>query len=176
MSGGTAPEPRRLDDFGASPSAMSRRWAVFSDRVMGGVSVAHGAMTTVHGRRALQLTGTVSLERNGGFIQVACALGDPPGSGIDARAYRGLALTVRGTPGPYFVHLRTADTRAPWQYYAAPLPVSPEWTHVVIEWGAFRPASLGTPLNVSSVLRIGIVAATAAFHADIAVADLWCEP
>ena len=90
MSGGTTPEPRRLDDFGASPAAMSRRWAVFSDRVMGGVSVAHGAMTTVHGRRALQLTGTVSLERNGGFIQVACALGDPPGSGIDARAYRGL--------------------------------------------------------------------------------------
>ena len=173
MSGGSTPAPLRLDDFDAGPAALTRRWSVFSDRVMGGVSVAHGAMETVQGRHALHLTGSVSLEQNGGFIQAACALGDPPGSGVDARGFRGLALNVCGTPGSYFVHLRTADTRAPWQYYGAPLPVSGEWTRVVREWGAFTPVSLATPLDVRRIVRIGIVAAKTAFRADVALSALW---
>lgn len=152
---------------------MARRWSVFSDRVMGGVSDAHGMMATVQGRQALHLTGTVSLERNGGFIQAACSLGDPPGSGVDARAFRGLAVNVCGTPGSYFVHLRTADTRAPWQYYGAPLPVSGEWTRVVLDWRTFTPVSLTTPLDVSRIVRVGIVAAKTAFRADVALSELW---
>jgi hypothetical protein len=154
-----APVPLRLDDFDAGPAALARRWSVFSDRVMGGVSVAQGAMATVQGRHALHLTGSVSLEHNGGFIQAACSLGDPPGSGVDARGFRGLALSVCGTPGSYFVHLRTADTRAPWQYYGAPLPVSP--------------VSLATPLDVRRLVRIGLVAAKTAFRADVALSALW---
>jgi Complex I intermediate-associated protein 30 (CIA30) len=146
---------------------------VFSDRVMGGVSVAHGVMATVQGHHALQLTGSVSLERNGGFIQAACSLGEPPGSGIDARGYRGIALQLCGAPGSYFVHLRTADTHAPWQYYGAPLPVSGEWTHVVLDWGSFTPASIDAPLDVRRVVRIGIMAAKAAFRADVALSKLW---
>lgn len=173
MSEGTTPAPLRLDDFDAGPASMARRWSVFSDRVMGGVSVANGGMATVHGRYALHLTGNVSLEQNGGFIQVACSLGNPPGSGVNARGFRGVALSVCGTPGSYFVHLRTADTRAPWQYYGAPLPVSREWTHVVLEWGAFTPVSIGAPLDVSRIVRIGIVAAKTAFRADVALSELW---
>jgi len=168
-----APVPRRLDDFDAGPASMTRRWSVFSDRVMGGVSVANGTMATVQGRLALHLTGSVSLEQNGGFIQAACSLGDPLGIGVDARGFRGVALSVCGTPGSYFVHLRTADTRAPWQYYGAPLPVSSEWTHVVCDWSAFTPVSIATPLDVSRITRIGIVAAKIAFRADVALSELW---
>lgn len=173
MSEGNTPAPCRLDDFDTGPESIGRRWSVFSDRVMGGMSIAQGRMATVHGRHALHLTGDVSLERNGGFIQAACSLGDPPGSGVDARGFRGLALSVCGTPGSYFVHLRTADTRAPWQYYGAPLPVSGEWTHVVLDWGAFTPVSIATPLDVRRIVRIGIVAAKTAFRADVALSELW---
>jgi hypothetical protein len=173
VSDGITPAPRRLDEFDAGPAALARRWSVFSDRVMGGVSVANGTMATVQGRHALHLTGSVSLEQNGGFIQAACALGDPPGSGVNARGFRGVALSVCGTPGSYFVHLRTADTRAPWQYYGAPLPVSGEWTHVVLDWGAFTPASIAAPLDVSRIVRIGIVAAKTAFRANVALSELW---
>jgi hypothetical protein len=168
-----APVPLRLDDFDAGPAALAHRWSVFSDRVMGGVSIVNGAMATVQGRHALHLTGSVSLEHNGGFIQAACSLGDPPGSGVDARGFRGVALSVCGTHGSYFVHLRTADTRAPWQYYGAPLPVLGEWTHVVLNWGAFTPVSLATPLDVRRIVRIGIVAAKTAFRADVALSALW---
>ena len=173
MSDGITPAPLRLDDFDAGPASMARRWSVFSDRVMGGVSIVNGAMATVQGRHALHLTGSVSLEQNGGFIQAACSLGDPPGSGVNARGFRGVALSVCGTPGSYFVHLRTADTRAPWQYYGAPLPVSGEWTDIVLDWGAFTPVSIATPLDVRRIVRIGIVAAKTAFRADVALSALW---
>ena len=173
MSDGITPAPLRLDDFDAGPAAMARRWSVFSEREMGGVSIANGTMATVHGHRALHLTGSVSLEQNGGFIQAACSLGDPPGSGVNARGFRGIALSVCGTSGSYFVHLRTADTRAPWQYYGAPVPVSGEWTRVDLDWGAFTPASIGAPLDVSRIVRIGIVAAKTAFQADVALSELW---
>jgi hypothetical protein len=173
VNDGITPAPLRLDDFDAGSAAMARRWSVFSDRVMGGVSIANGAMAHVHGRDALHLTGSVSLEQNGGFIQAACSLGEPPGSGVDARGFRGVALSVCGTPGSYFVHLRTADTRAPWQYYGAPLPVSGDWTRVVLEWGAFTPVSIAAALDVRRILRIGIVAAKTAFRADVALSELW---
>ena len=173
MSDGLSPAPRRLDDFDAGPGLMTRRWSVFSDRVMGGRSIANGTMATVHGRHALHLTGDVSLEQNGGFIQAACALGDPPGSGVNAHGFRGVALSVCGTPGSYFVHLRTAHTRAPWQYYGAPLPVSGEWTDVMLEWRAFTPVSIAEPLDVRRIVRIGLVAAKTAFRADVALSALW---
>ena len=61
----------------------------------------------------------------------------------------------------------------PRQYYRAPLPVSGEWTHVVCDWGAFTPVSISTPLDVSRIMRIGIVAAKTAFRADVALSELW---
>ena len=173
MSPGATPAPLRLDNFDTGPAALARRWSVFSDRVMGGVSSVNGTMATVHGRHALHLTGRVSLEQNGGFIQAACSLGEPPGSGVNARGHRGIALSVCGAPGSYFVHLRTADTRAPWQYYGAPLPVSGDWTRVALDWGAFTPVSITGALDVSRIVRIGIVAAKTAFQADVALSELW---
>lgn len=158
-----------LDDFTAP--AQPKGWSVFTDRVMGGVSDAQGAVADVAGRRALRLVGQVSLERNGGFVQMARALSDGR-TPFDARAYTGVALTVCGTPGSYFVHLRTADTRAPWQYYGAELPVARDWRTVVLPWSAFAPVSLAVPLNVAGLTRIGIVGAKVAFLADVALARL----
>jgi Complex I intermediate-associated protein 30 (CIA30) len=173
VSESITPAPQRLDDFDAGLESMARRWSVFSDRVMGGMSNVSGVMATAYGRHALHLTGDVSLEQNGGFLQAACSLGNPPGSGVDARGFRGVALSVCGAAGSYFVHLRTADTKAPWQYYGAPLPVSGDWTHVMLDWAAFKPVSLAAPLDVSRLVRIGLVAAKTAFHADVALSELW---
>jgi hypothetical protein len=165
-----------LDDFTDTPAEITARWSVFSDRVMGGVSVARAALSEVDGRTALRLRGDVSLERNGGFIQVARALGSPTGAPLDASGYAGLSLTVWGAPGSYFVHLRTADCRAPWQYYSAPLPVSESWETLVVPWHDFEPAALRTPFDPSRLVRLGIVAAKVAFSADIAVSRVGLIP
>ncbi len=158
-----------LDDFSAEPPASAAAWKLFTDRVMGGVSTGDAAVEIVHGRRALRMRGLVSLERNGGFVQMARALGAPGAAERDASAYAGIALTVCGSPGRYFVHLRTLDTRVPWQYYSAPLPVSETWTEVRLDWAAFTPQALVTPLDTSRLLRIGVVAGFSEFAADVSV-------
>lgn len=159
-----------LDDF-RSAAEVAQRWSAFSDRVMGGVSVAHAALMEVHGQPSLRLTGRVSLENNGGFVQVARPLDD-----LDASSFSGVQLRVCGVPGSYFVHLRTADTRAPWQYYGAPLPVTPAWADVFLPWLAFTPVALGAPLDVRRLQRIGLVAAKTAFDADLAISRLELVP
>ena len=159
-----------LDDF-RSASEVAQRWSAFSDRVMGGVSVVHAALSDVHGQSSLRLTGRVSLENNGGFVQVARQLDN-----IDASTFGGLQLRVCGAPGSYFVHLRTADTRAPWQYYGAPLPVTAAWADVYLPWSAFRAVLLSAPLDVRRLQRIGLVAAKTAFDADLAISRLELVP
>lgn len=168
--------PLLLDDFTEAPADIAARWSVFSDRVMGGVSVARATLGDIDGRTALRLTGDVSLERNGGFIQMARALVTSAGAPLDARDFTGLQLTAQGTPGSYFVHLRTADCRAPWQYYAAPLPVSTAWETLALPWHEFEPVALREPLDPSRLIRLGIVAAKVAFRADVAVSRVVLMP
>ncbi len=97
-----------LDDF-TDANVVARRWRVFSDRVMGGVSNARADLQVVAGRSALRLSGRVTLERNGGFIQVARSL---EGERFDAAKFDGIQLAVCGTPGSYFVAARGTLTAA----------------------------------------------------------------
>lgn len=166
--------PLVLDDFSTDTAVTP--WSMFTDQVMGGVSEGSAALEMILGRRALRLRGRVSLERNGGFVQVARPLGGGAAAPLDARQYVGLTITVAGRPGPYFIHLRTADTRAPWQYYAAALPVKTAWSDVTLRWADFTPQSLQRPLDLSRLQRLGVVAAKEAFAADIAIAKIVLAP
>jgi len=179
-------------------------WRFFSDRVMGGVSDGDAQVEMVAGRRAIRLRGTVSLDHGGGFLQVACPLGTSSHPVFDASALAGIELDVlapSGAPGTYAVHLRTADTRAPWQVYVAPLPAEPaasaelnsepepnlepepervpksnlepgSWRTVFLPWSAFHPQSLRLPLDPTRLRRVGLAASGAAFEADLAVARI----
>ncbi len=165
-----------LVDFARPDPQEEGRWRFLPDRVMGGVSRGSAVVDVVEGRRALHLTGHVSLDRGGGFIQVVRGLGEGERRPLDASGYRGLGAEVRGRSGKYFLHLRTGDTRAPWQYYGAPLTVEAEWRLVELTWSDFVPISIGRPLDVSRLMRIGLVAAWEAFRADVALARLTLLP
>jgi hypothetical protein len=67
-------------------------WQTADDRVMGGVSVAHIAPRTVEGQACQCLTGDVSLENRGGFVQMKWALDKD----FDASSYTGVYLKVWG--------------------------------------------------------------------------------
>jgi hypothetical protein len=168
--------PLLLDDFTEPSDVIAARWSVFSDRVMGGVSTANATLAWVDGHYALRLTGNVSLENNGGFVQVARALNNGAGRPFDASGYDGIGLRLWGAGGPYFLHLRTEDCRAPWQYYSAPLPVDGAWEELVVPWHECEPVSLREPLDPSRLIRLGIVAAKRAFSANVAVARVTCIP
>ena len=114
-----------LDDFTdqGGLSSFGTRWNGFTDRVMGGRSEMQAGVVETDGGPALRMRGSVRLDNNGGFIQVRLPL-EVDGGTLDASDFDGVALEVRGAPGPYFIHLRTPDCRRPWQYYRAELRVT----------------------------------------------------
>ncbi|RDC71110.1 NADH ubiquinone oxidoreductase [Rhodovulum sp. 12E13] len=141
-------------------------WRYLSDRVMGGVS--KGAAEATGG--AIRLSGTVSTENRGGFIQVRTELATP----LDPAA-RGIALEARGNGERYFVHLRTRGTRLPWHYYQAGFATAPEWQEARLPFTSFRASGAllrGTP-RPQDVTSIGLVAYGRDHEADLEVRSLW---
>ncbi|RBI86615.1 NADH ubiquinone oxidoreductase [Rhodosalinus halophilus] len=140
-----------IEDF-AQPSGAE--WRFFTDQVMGGVST--GEATIVQdGRPALRLTGQVSTENRGGFIQARKEL--PEGLPDDAQALR---ITVRGDGQRYFLHLRTTGTLLPWQYYQAGFEAPQDWTELRVPLSAFAPSGrlLRRELRPEAVRSVALVA------------------
>ena len=127
------PEPSRADPTvsGYTPPPLSE-YRFFTDQVMGGVSTGEARVTGADGARHLRLTGTVSTENRGGFIQARVDLDAP----FPAKA-RGVVIRVRGNGQRYFVHLRTRGTVLPWQYYQAGFETTGEWRTVRLPFEEF---------------------------------------
>lgn len=161
-----------LDDFAGTTgqSNLGTAWQGFTDRVMGGRSDMRAGISRASDFSYLRMTGRVSLENNGGFIQVRLPL-SVGNSQFDAREYTGVEIDVRGTDGSYAIHLRTAQNRMPWSYYAADLPVAEQWQTVRIPFESFSAPSAfrwGRP-DVGRLQSIAVVAGTVEFDADIAI-------
>lgn len=162
-----------VDDLSrpAPEAATGTRWELVADRVMGGVSSGRMTRETIDGRPAIRLAGEVSLDNNGGFVQIALDLA-PGRAPVDARGYAGVELDVRGNGERYNVHLRTADVTRPWQSYRQAFDASESWRTVRLPFDAFRAHRVEAPLDVSRLTRLGIVAIGRAFRADVAVAGV----
>ena len=102
--------PSIIDDLSRPhpEAAQGNSWRFVADTVMGGVSSGAIERTPVGGRKALRLSGAVSLENNGGFIQMALNLA-PDGQSVDASRFSGIEITVQGNGEAYGLHLRTDD-------------------------------------------------------------------
>jgi hypothetical protein len=155
-----------------SPRAtIGTRWELVADRVMGGVS--SGAMAREHlaGRLALRMRGDVSLENNGGFVQIALDLA-PDGGVLDARGWTGIEIDAFGNNEHYNLHLRTADVVRPWQSYRAEFIATPEWRTIQLPFATFEPHRIDAPLDLARLRRLGVVAIGRAFTADVAIGGL----
>ena len=161
-----------IDDL-SDPQRASNgaRWQLVSDAVMGGVSRGSLRYGELDGRSALRMTGVVSLENNGGFLQMAIDLA-ATGATIDANAWRGIALTVRGDGGVYGAHLRSRDAQRPWQSYRARFVAEHDWQCVQLPFAAFVPHRLDIPLDLAHLRRLGLVAIGSPGAVDLAVAEV----
>jgi hypothetical protein len=162
-----------IDDFSGSSgiSSFGTEWRMFTDQVMGGLSTGEWDYDTIDGRRCVHLQGDVSLENNGGFVQVALPL-MKEGQPFDASAYQGVRLWARGNGEAYHIHLRSSDTRRPWQYYGAKFIAEGSWRMYDLPFSDFEPENMRTELKPDQLVRIAIVAIKKEFRADIAVARL----
>lgn len=143
-------------------------WQLITDRVMGGVSAGRLLPELVAGQPALRMRGEVSLENNGGFIQMALDLapGDAP---VDASAWTGLELDILGNDEDYGAHLRTDAVVRPWQSYRQGFRAARTWTTVQLPFAGFGAHRIEAPLDLRRLRRLGLVAIGRAFTADLAV-------
>jgi hypothetical protein len=161
-----------IDAFasGDGLSSVGSRWRLVSDQVMGGVSDGRMTYEEIEGRRALCLRGRIRLENNGGFLQLALDL-SLSGS-LDESLYEGVGLIVRGNAERYSLHLKTEDTRLPWQSYRQSFETASAWREVILPFSGFEPCRVDAPLDLRKLRRLGIVAIGRAFTADICVAEV----
>jgi len=161
-----------IDDFatGDGRSRLGTPWRLITDRVMGGLSNAVMSMREVDGRRALCMQGAVSLENNGGFIQVNLSLASD--GYFDASDFDGVRLLVRGNGETYNLHLKTAATSMPWQSYRADFQATDQWREVRLPFAGFKPHRLVPALDLTRLLRLGVVAIGRPMQADLCLAEI----
>lgn len=144
------------------------RWRYIEDGVMGGVSSGQAQMTS----DGLHLTGQVSTDNNGGFIQVRREFEN--GLSADASA---LVLRVRGNGQRYTVFVRTRQTRLPWHNYKASYVAGPAWSEVRLKLSDFERSTglLPATLTPEDVRSVGLAAYGADYEADLWVGEVRVE-
>jgi hypothetical protein len=152
-----------IDDF---KDTKASPWKFITDKVMGGASTGKMAFVTHEKKSALHMTGSVSLKKKTGFIQVRRSV-DAKKKYFNASNYDGLKLKVKGKNETYAVHFKTSSTVFPWQHYEATFKTNGAWQDVFIPFKDFKPISLRRAIKTSKLKTIGIVAAKKEFKADL---------
>lgn len=141
---------------GSLLASNNAKWRGITDTVMGGVSSCEIEPKVIARKPCLHMRGNVSLENNGGFVQASLDLAVT--GFLDASAYQGIEIEVRGDNQTYNVHLRTADTNVVWQSYRASFFATPYWQKIYLPFDSFLPHRTDTELDVRQLKRLGIVA------------------
>ncbi len=146
-------------------------WRGFSDRVMGGISNADLQAAAVDGKNCIRLTGNVTRESNGGFIQMAMYFGRSYDE-LDGSGYKGIELLVYGNNEDYNLHVRTSDCGWYDQSYRTTFFAEPRWQRMRFPWESFTGNSIDEPLDNARLQRIAILGWMREFQADVALAEI----
>ena len=160
-----------LDDLSTPGiTAQKQNWAFFTDGVMGGLSQGKAIISNVKGADCYHMTGNVTTENNGGFIQIRNQLKPT----ISTKQYEGIYLKVYGNNEDYSIHLRTALTMAPWQYYKYSFKTSNKWIEIRAPFSKFKKSNAYQPSNLlgQKIKSIGLVAGFKDFTADICLSEI----
>ena len=162
----TQADDRLIENFSSHPEM---RWKFIADTVMGGISSGELKFNSERGETYARMTGNVSTENNGGFIQFRMKMLNS----LPEEA-RGLRVVVRGNDQRYFIHLRTRGTFLPWQYYQLGFEVSKKWTEVLLPFKDFKASSAllkKTPYP-EGLRSIGVVAFGRDHKAEVEVLEV----
>ena len=167
------PENMIIDDF-SDPNNISRlgtKWRLITDRVMGGLSDGEYNFGREKLLGYINMKGNVSLENNGGFVQIVLPL-TPNSKSLDATNFSGVRFWAKGNTEQYYVHLKNDQTHLPWQYYSAKFAVSKDWQQIEIPFENFEPQALNEKLQVNNLSQIAIVAAKKAYKIDLYIGQI----
>ena len=150
--------------------AGNAKWCFVTDKVMGGLSEGSLEVKKEGNDYFYRMTGELSLENNGGFIQFRTKIKHHPSD----KSFNGVRLRVRGNNHEYVVQLRTKYLLLPCQYYESAFQATDQWTTVELPFTSFKKSIVYQPTNVVSqdIKTIGIVAIGKKFSAKIDLASI----
>ena len=156
-----------FEDFSEVKSI--ENWEFISDQVMGGVSLGRFEVLKEKRIKFLRMTGNVSLENNGGFIQVRKKVYPAIEENI-----KGIKLITRGNQSDYFIHIRTKYTILPWQYYQLKFRVSNQWESKILNIDEFARSGSLLPkvINPKYIKSIALVAFGREHDVELDVAEI----
>lgn len=139
------------------------KWEYVADSVMGGVSRGRLEHAALAGRWAARLTGNVSTDNGGGFIQMAFDLTQ------DASGFTGIELDICGNGERYDLRLRTTQLTRAWQSFRTGFIAPSEWTTLKVPFHALEAYRTDATFAAPELRRVGVVAVGREFEVDVAV-------
>jgi len=150
-----------------------RHWQFVSDGVMGGLSTGTLTFEEEGEVNFARLTGDVTTENNGGFIQFRANVSFD--KIVDqGRMIKGVRLTGRGNGAKYFIHFRTSDNRRPSDYYSAEFQTGLEWGSIDLPFSKFKRSRFDSSILLSGdkIQSMGIVAYGREHIADVSISKI----
>ena len=146
-----------------------KKWKFISDQVMGGISSGKVEFFNENNNLYARLTGNVSTENKGGFIQIRRKLEK---SSLEGTKF--IEITAKGNNQNYFIHLRTSGTLLPWQYYQISFKVVNDFKIFKLPINEFKRSSvfLSKQINPKNITSIGVVAFGRDHSADIYIKEI----
>jgi len=161
---------------------MAKEWKYQSDQVMGGVSEGNASLMQDGDMFFFRLTGDVSTENNGGFVQYRSKVSlfnKPEMFQLIHKAYRdgveleGVRLNVKGNGETYHVMIRTYFTWSPSDYYYHTFATSPNWQQVDLPFDQFKSSKYRQrDLEVDQIRDFAVVAYGRDFKSDVSVSEI----
>ncbi len=149
----------------------AKYWHYISDRTMGGISNGKAFLDEDKETIFARLTGNVSTENNGGFIQLRSTL-----SFINLNNHKkeikGVRLNTKGNGEMYHIFIRTSDTRSYRDFYYITFITSDEWEIVDLPFSKFKHRLSNSVLNGNDIQTFGIVAYGRDFFSDVSVSEI----
>ena len=152
------------DDF-----TNENEWTYIADNVMGGISDGGVEFNLVDSNVYVLLSGNVSTENNGGFIQIRREL-----ENIDLSEAKSIRVYAKGNNEKYYIFLRTTGTILPWQYYSHEFTVNEEYNEFIMPIKDFKKSGtlLAKQVNPKKITSVAIVAYGRDHVAEIYVKEL----
>ena len=146
-----------------------KKWQFISDQVMGGISTGKVEFFNENNNLYARLTGNVSTENKGGFIQIRRKL-----EKSSLKGAKFIEITAKGNNQNYFIHLRTSGTLLPWQYYQISFKVVNDFKIFKLPINEFKRSSvfLSKQINPENITSIGVVAFGRDHSADIYIKEI----
>jgi hypothetical protein len=149
----------------------ARYWQYISDQTMGGVSNGQAVLDNEDDMIFARLTGNVSTDNNGGFIQIRTNF-----SFVDLintnKDLKGVLINTKGNGETYHIFIRTSEDRSYRDFYSATFTANDNWEIVDLPFTKFKHRYSNRSLDGNDIRTFGIVAYGRNFYSDVSVSEI----